>query len=246
MKRGVSISGVGRGGDVRDAVRSAAMLSDVVEIAVGGRTHGRDPWSDLMETRDTTGVEFVGHHTLPLVEGPAVRPGLYNQQVVADLLERYEITTYSAHPLQLAEATEDTLFEWFCRSADLLGERGISFSLETMYTPRDSRDRTSGAWHLADEQSVMRFVERAMARGYKTPLLIDLAHVFIEVEHGQWRWESIHELVRHDAVSCVHVSENDGRRDRHDQLTHHHQVREELNRVEATFDGLIIDEGRVR
>jgi uncharacterized protein (UPF0276 family) len=199
-----------------------------------------------MAIKAATGVEFVGHHTLPLVAGSAVRPGLYNQTEIADILQRYEITRYSAHPLQLTEATEDELFEWFCRSADIYGERGISFSLETMYTPRDARDRTSGRWHLFDERSVRRFVERAMARGYRTPLLLDLAHIHIEVQHHQWRWESVHELVQNDAVSCVHVSENDGRRDRHDQLSPTHQVREELNRLEASFDGLIVDEGRSR
>lgn len=246
MTRGVSVSGVGGGGDIRDAVRRAALDSAIIEIAVGGRAFGCDPYEDLMAIRDACGVTFVGHHTLPLVEGAAVRPGIENQREVADLLERYEINTYSAHPLQLAETSEDGLFEWFCRTADLLGERGISFSLETMYTPRDARDRVSGRWHLADEESVTRFVTRAMDRGYNTPLLMDLAHIHIEAEHGHWRWESVHDLVRSGVVSCVHVSENDGRRDRHDSLSDTHRVREELSRIEAEFAGLVIDEGRIR
>jgi len=246
LSRGVSVSGVGGGRDIRDAVQKAAATSRIVEIAVGGRALDGDPYEDLMTIRDTCGVTFVGHHTLPLVEGAAVRPGFENQREVADLLERYEITTYSAHPLQLSETSEDGLFEWFCRTADLHGERGISFSLETMYTPRDARDHVSGRWHLADEASVTRFVTRAMARGYRTPLLLDLAHIHIEAEHGRWRWESVQDLVSSDAVSCVHVSENDGRRDRHDSLSDTHRIREELTRIEEAFSGLVVDEGRLR
>jgi hypothetical protein len=246
MTYATSISSIGGGGDVRDAVRAACALSDVVEIAVGARALENDPWHALMEIKADTHVEFVGHHTLPLVAGSAVRPGLNNQREIAALLNRYEITQYSAHPLQLSEVTEGELFEWFYRSADIFGEHGISFSLETMYTPRDSRDRTSGRWHLMDEDTVRRFVESAMGRGYNRPLLLDLAHIHIEVQHHRWRWESVHELVKSSAVSCVHVSENDGRRDRHDQLSDAHQVRRELNKIEAAFDGLIIDEGRVR
>lgn len=240
----VSTSAVGRGGDIRDAVREAASRAPIVEVAVGARALGGDPFDDVCSTLQSTGARLIGHHTLPLVEGAAVRPTLENITPVLQLVDRYEMASYTCHPFKLAECSEDELLAWTLQMHDSLGDRGVGFAIETMFTPRDARDRAAGAWHLADEASVVRFAIRCREHGMRAPLLVDLAHLYIETMHGNWRWETFEELVKDGYVAQLHVSQNDGRRDAHEALDAVHPVAEILRRIEPIFDGLIIDEGR--
>ena len=252
MRDGVSTSATGRGGDIVDAVRDALLMcstsgTPVVEIAVGGRSMGRDPYTEVMSLVSSHGGELIGHHTLPLQEGAALRPWIDPVGDIAEVVKRYEMKSYTFHPMS-REAGWEAFIDGAKRMHEALWANEADGAVETMFTPRSKRDISSGAWWLKDERECVEYCETMRTWGVKAPLLVDLAHVHIEANHGHWRWATLRDLVAEGYVYQIHKSSNDGRRDAHDVLDDDHEIAEVLRGIlsECGFEGLVIDEGRAR
>ena len=205
VKRAVSVSAVGRGGSITEAVREAFDHADTVEVAVGARSMGRDPYSDVLEIVRGAGGSLCGHHTLPVVVGEALRPWHSSAMDIAREVGRYEMSSYTFHPM----VKNSSSWECFMNGAKAMHEAmwsvGAEAACETMFVPRVREDNPRVQWWLSNEAEVVRYAEE------------------------------------------IHVSENDGRRDKHQVLSATHRVFEEMAFLTSEmggFDGLIVDEGR--
>lgn len=238
----MSLSAVGAGGSLEGALeRALSYTPDVVEIAVGARPALCDPYDALYQA--ATRCTLTAHHTLPLLPGANVYPTPGNEHQVARLLSRFRITSYSAHPPTCA-STDTSFTDWALAYRETLGSYGIDFAIETMYTPRTGRDRAYGRWPLADEKSVLSFCDWALSHGWRSPLLLDVAHVNIGVQHHEWRWETAASLLEAGLVTTLHISDNDGRRDAHTEIQPGSDISRWLGSVQLDPAVLVIDEGR--
>lgn len=208
---------------------------------------GRDPYADVLEIVRGARGSLCGHHTLPVVVGEALRPWYSSAMDIAREVGRYEMSSYTFHPM----VKNNSSWECFMNGAKAMHEAmwsvGAEAACETMFVPRVREDNPRVQWWLSNEAEVVRYAEEMRAWGVKAPLLADLAHIHIEVGHGNWRWETLRELVKDGYVLQIHVSENDGRRDKHQVLSATHRVFEEMAFLTSEmggFDGLIVDEGR--
>lgn len=243
MNTGISISAVGRGEQLDDAInRALDSKPDVIEIAVGARPCPRDPYETIHAAKASATI--TAHHTLPLLKQQTLRPDAGNELTIAHCLNRHGITSYTAHPPASRDTSDTGWFDWALRYRDCLGEHGIDFAVETMYTPRTPQDRAQGRWPLANEAGVIEFVEKAHQWGWDRPLLLDAAHVNIGVMHHEWTWAAATALLEQGCVHTVHLSDNDGRRDAHDPLAEGSAIHRWA--ASAPLDNAIyvIDEGR--
>lgn len=103
----------------------------------------------------------------------------------------------SVHPPRRDSVDPD---EWF--DANLRGDHGTT-TMEVMFG-----DELLGN---ADE------VDRAMDQGM--PLAVDVSHVFIQLSQGQMGSRTWERLASYDNIQEIHLSQNDGVSDLHQQLT---------------------------
>lgn len=208
-----------------------------VELSVG--TRPGDP--SLLDRYPD--VKFIGHHVFPLGQRN-LRPNSRDKDELIDMLVATGIKRYTAHPPH-KKFTRGLagLHEW-CRSwHDSLAEHGIEFAVETMYTPRDRKEReVSGGYFLSTPTEVWEFVEWA---DWDDPLVLDASHLYIGWSGGVWTDQDIYDLLMYAPAKEIHISENDGRRDLHRPLSERHKVSEWVDGLLGRFEYTVL-EGKYR
>jgi sugar phosphate isomerase/epimerase len=224
-----------------EAIAVGAPNCTTVEISIGSRPVANP--QQLFESFDSR-FTFVAHHTAPITPGGFVRPDLHaDPRSAARALSELNISSYSGHPPTRRHCDDATFWAWALRWWETLAAFSISWSVETMYTPR-TRDETSrGGYHLDTPDGVWSFCERAVSVGWDSPLLVDASHLHIGFRGGQWSEADVVEVIAHAPASELHLSTNDGRRDTHDPLTTSDVVHAWCLPHLGRYD-LVVDEGR--
>lgn len=210
MRFGATTSTNGRGRNVVQSIQKL-LLGDIVEIAIGPRPIGdfMSWWQGSRPGR----IEFRAHHAVPIGDGVTLRPeGADGLKRIADRLHSMGLRHYSMHPPdKRLLPTSAALFEWYAETRmSIFQPAGLMFSIETMYwNPHRPHN-------LVDLDEVQDFLNPAM-RYFTHPLVLDLAHLRINVNAGRWpiKPEDTGLLSAESPWSEIHVSSNDGKRDLH-------------------------------
>lgn len=211
LVHGISTSALGKN---RTIVEVFEHLDSVgydgpVEIAIGPEPvdnplEALQPYvGDKVTTRGLT-----GHAMLPLGMGSVINPYTdFNGIIKACWV--FNFRRYSMHaPTKKHLPTWDSFLMWAMKYFTSAHERGVPFSLETLYPD------PAGHW-LSSWEEVARFLEWTIRFEWQFPLVVDMAHLRICRNAGTWTDDHIHEVLESPFIAQVHYSSNDGKRDIH-------------------------------
>lgn len=220
----------------------AGSTAECVELAIGARPVA-DPAAVLDQYRDR--FTFIAHHTVPVLPNAELRPYDEARTTAGPLLAGLGITRYTLHPPTRRQCqNEQAFFDWAWAWYETLGDVGIACRLETMYEPRAHKEQSrTGGYYLDTALATLRFVDAAKARGWETPLLLDLSHLYLGLCGGGWMEGDVESLLTAQAADHLHVSANDGIHDYHTPVPAHHQVASWFQAHGKQFE-IIVDEAR--
>jgi hypothetical protein len=212
-----------------------------VEISVGARPV-QDPEALLQLWSDD--FSYLAHHTVALIPGGVLRPETHAPRDVLPTLARLGIDRYTIHaPSRLTCRTEAEFLLWALSWLEEAAAHGITLRLEAMYQPRSPRDAAiRHGFHLDTYDTTMRFIDEATSRGWHTPLLLDLSHLFIGVHHKDWTDAQVQTLVASGLADHFHLSANDGTLDQHVSIPPQHVVWEWAELIPE--HSIIVDEAK--
>lgn len=212
----------------------------VVELSIGAR-----PIANPEAVLGDHAFTYLAHHSAPVLVNEHLRPTTHTPASAAAALARLGISRYTLHPPnRRTHPGED--FAWAWDWFETLGAHGIDVRFETMYTPRDKNEvHRVGSYHLATPSEVFAFCAEAQTRGFATPLLIDVSHLYIGHCGGEWGTSDVSDVLSSGLSDHLHISANDGRRDDHGIAPAGHPV---LDWTLGSLDDFtyVVDEARRR
>lgn len=214
MMQGATTSTNGKGATIVGSIRrlaTAPTTPKVIELAIGPR-----PIDDFMAWWRMEGsrymMQFRGHDAMPIGDGCTLRPeapdGL---ERIAERLQAMGVRHYSMHPPDKKTLpTLDSLREWYLDKRQIFRAAGINFALETMYF------NPNRPHNLVAMEDVHDFARWSARFNVVSPLVLDLAHVRINVAAGKWPNPlAVGMMTAESPWMEIHVSSNNGRLDQH-------------------------------
>lgn len=212
-----------------------------VEISVGARPV---PNPAALLERWSEEFSFLAHHTVALIPQGVLRPETHAPKEVIPVLASLGIQRYTIHaPSRSTCRTDAELIRWALQWFDQAAIHGIELRVESMYQPRSPRDAAiRHGFHLDTYDSTMHFADRLLTRGWHTPLLLDLSHLFIGVTHQDWTDTQVRKLITSRLADHFHLSANDGTLDQHVSIPQHHIVWEWAELIPQ--GAIVVDEAK--
>lgn len=211
---GATTSTNGKGADIIESIRGLVGQGvDQIELAIGPR-----PVDDFMSWWSSSGliytrvVQFRGHDAMPIGDGHTMRPEATDGlERIADRLHAMGVRHYSMHPPdKKVLPTLDSLFDWYLDKRQIFKDAGILFALETMYF------NPNRPHNLVGLEDVYEFAHQTARLNIVSPLVLDLAHIRINVQWGKWPNPlNVEMMMAESPWMEIHVSSNNGRLDQH-------------------------------